>query len=119
MAIIVKDKYYLYNLKELFGDFVTNRNVKLPRFNFLSYGDFWKIHADISGKKEVFYIKKRTLQTYELQAIWKELFYDYNYNGHSYLRPEMKINSGDIVVDAGGCEGFYARYALNCVGGVW
>lgn len=53
------------------------------------------------------------MQTYELQAIWKELFYDYNYNGHSYLRPEMKINSEDVVIAAGGCEGFYARHALN------
>ena len=41
-----------------------------------------------------------------------ETFGDWKTNGHAYIRKEMPINIGDIVLDGGGCEGFFTRYAL-------
>lgn len=114
MAVILKNKYYLYSLNEFIGAILGYRGTggKI-NINFTKDGDYLKFEVDILGKKEMFYIKKGALKKYELQAIYHETFQNHIINGHCYIRPEMKINKGDIVVDAGGCEGYYSRYALN------
>lgn len=114
MAAILKNKYYLYSYNELLGGYIDWKGKsRIPDIHFASKGEWWNFTIDICGKKENFYVKKGALKRSELQAIYHETFCDYRLNGHSYLRPEMVINNGDIVIDAGGCEGFYTRYALN------
>ncbi|MCX4296453.1 MAG: hypothetical protein OSJ73_05400 [Lachnospiraceae bacterium] len=114
MAVILRNKYYLYSLRELLGAIVEYRGgVGYPCIKFKREEDYLEFKVDICGKTEKFYIKKGTLKKYELQSIYHETFQSYKINGHCYIRPEVQINKGDIVVDAGGCEGYYARYALN------
>lgn len=114
MAIIIRNKYYFYFLNELIGGILDRYGKIKSDFSTKLIGadDFWRYDIDISGKKETFYIKKKALRKSELKAIYRETFHDYRLNGHSYMRPEMRVNPGDVVVDAGGCEGYYARYAL-------
>lgn len=102
-------------MKEFIGGIIdkTGKGKKLPNIHLKSFGDFWKFIVDIDRKPEEFYIKKSALKKYELQAIYAETFNNYKFNGHCYIRPEMEVKYGDVVVDAGACEGYYARYALN------
>lgn len=116
MALILKNKYYLYDFNELIGGTMWNRGwvgITCPDIQLMSEDDFWKFFIDINGTKERFYIKKGVLKKSELQAMYVEIFYNFRLNGHCYIRPEMRIHHGDVVVDSGGCEGYYARYALN------
>ena len=114
MATILNNKYYLYSHNELIGGFMDWKGkFQRPDIHLTSKGEWWNFTIDICGKEGEFYVKKGALKKYELQAIYCETFYNYIFNGHSYIRPEMAVNAEDIVVDAGGCEGFYSRYALN------
>lgn len=85
----------------------------LPKFEFKDCGEYLQFDVHIQGGTHNFYIKKNGLKAYEIQAAYMETFYDYKVNGHAYIRREIPINRGDIVVDGGGCEGFFARYALE------
>lgn len=115
MAMIIKNKYYVYFLNELIGGILDRYGKSKPVFKakLVSVDDFWKYNIDIIDKNETFYIKKKTLKKSELKAIYNETFNDYRLNGHCYTRREMSVSPGDVVVDAGGCEGYYSRYALE------
>ncbi len=114
MAIVINDKYYFYFIKELIGGMLDKHGKIKSKVNVKLFHnkDFWKFNIDINGKKETFYTKKKALKKFELNAIYNETFSNYKLNGHSYMRPEMRVHLGDVVVDAGGCEGYYSRYAL-------
>jgi FkbM family methyltransferase len=43
----------------------------------------------------------------------QEVFEPAKNNAHAYEYKEYIINNGDIVIDAGACEGFFTRYALE------
>lgn len=47
----------------------------------------------------------------ELGGIWQEVFNPSILNPHSYEFKEGTINPGDVVIDAGVCEGFFVHYA--------
>ena len=114
MAAILNNKCYLYSPNELLGGFIDWKGKQqMPDIHLTSKGDWWNFNINICGVKGEFYVKKRALKKCELRAIYYETFCNYKLNGHCYIRPEMTINDGDVVVDAGGCEGFYSRYALN------
>lgn len=78
-----------------------------------SEDDYIEFDVAIGGKSNKFYVKKDGLQVYELRATYRETFCDWRINGHAYVRKETPVNEGDIVVDGGGCEGFFTRYALD------
>lgn len=88
-------------------------NASLPSIQFEPDGSFLKYDIELNGKKHSFWIEKNGLQEYELQSCYIECFENYRINGHAYLRPEMAIHEGDVIVDAGGCEGYFTRYALD------
>ena len=85
----------------------------LPRIEYQGKGEYLEFQVSIEGKNQTFYIRKDGLKTYELQAAYIETFYNRRVNGHSYMRREIPINIGDTVLDGGGCEGFFTRYALE------
>lgn len=59
MAIILKNKYYLYSFNELIGGAVENRGGMIyPDIQLINEDGFWKFFVDINGNKERFYIKK-------------------------------------------------------------
>lgn len=115
MAKILRNKYYFYTIKELQGGICLRKRKQkqYPDIKLVNDGIFWKYSINICGNEEWFYMKKNSLKKYELCAAYYETFGDYNFNGHCYIRPEMKVKHNDIVVDAGGCEGYYSRYALS------
>lgn len=110
-----KMKYYFTGFDRIV-DFLLKKNIlrcSIPTINYLDDGEYFKFEITIEGKKSTFYVKKDGLKEYELRAAYKETFCDRRINGHAYIRKEVPINIGDIVLDAGGCEGFFTRYALN------
>lgn len=114
MAIAIQDRHYLYSAREFMGGFKDRtKGIKMPDVQLISEDDFWKCVFILDGKREAVYVKKGTLKKFEIQAAYAEAFGDYRWNGHCYIRPSMSIDKGDIVVDAGGCEGFYSKYALR------
>ncbi len=49
----------------------------------------------------------------ELTWMYNETFLGPDVNPHAYETDFVKIRQGDIVIDAGSCEGFFVRYALD------
>lgn len=107
---------YHFTIIERIVDFLLRKSiVKYPiqTIDYYDCGEYLKFQIVIEGQDEIFYVKKDGLKDYELRAAYKETFYDRRINGHAYIRKETPINAGDIVLDGGGCEGFFTRYALN------
>ncbi|KQC11660.1 MAG: hypothetical protein APR54_10615 [Candidatus Cloacimonas sp. SDB] len=48
-----------------------------------------------------------------LKWMYREVFCPPIMNFHSYETKDVKIVPGDTVIDAGACEGFFSRYALE------
>lgn len=115
MAGITRNGYRFSLWERLVASRIWKRfyRARLPFIQFDQDGSFLKYDIDLNGKKHPFWIKKQGLQEYELQSCYIECFENYRINGHAYLRPEMVIHEGDVVVDAGGCEGYFTRYALD------
>ncbi len=115
MARSVLGNRYKFSIVERFVESKIWKKIyhyPLPEIEMKRKGDFYEYDIVIEGEVYHFYLEPGGLQKYELQSCYMECFQDYRVNGHAYLRPEMKVHQGDIVVDAGGCEGFFARYAL-------
>ncbi len=52
----------------------------------------------------------------ESQELWSEYlvgFWDHPVNFHQYLRGGVTLQSSDVVIDCGACEGFFTRAALE------
>lgn len=58
-----------------------------------------------------YWVPARTLEA-GLVSIWKAIF-NPNQPHHSQFGA-VKIEPGDVVIDAGACEGFFTRLALDC-----
>ena len=56
---------------------------------------------------------RNLFKTGELLHIYSEIFVPYYSNPHAYEFGGAEIYEGDIVIDAGACEGFFIDYALN------
>ena len=114
MAVITHYNKYLFSVWEILCNrFYPLSKVKEPDIKLKSEGDFWKFDIKIGNKENPFFISKNGLKKYELLWTYKEAFCSALINPHSYVRKETPVKKGDIVVDAGSCEGFFARYALN------
>jgi FkbM family methyltransferase len=64
-------------------------------------------------KDFVFFVKPDVFKKGELSYIYSEVFLPEKINPHSYERDFIKIKENDVVIDAGACEGFFIKYALN------
>lgn len=59
------------------------------------------------------WVPKNSFKPGELSYIYNEIFMSIKENPHSYETEYFRINKGDYVVDAGSCEGFFIKYALQ------
>lgn len=91
-------------------------NIKYPiKVKFTVESDKWfNFSTKILGKECTFWVYNNSLQRGEIKSIVRESLVSSKINGHSYIRKEAKIHKDDIVIDAGGCEGIFTRYALLC-----
>lgn len=48
-----------------------------------------------------------------LKGLYREVYAPAEINPHAYETNRIRISEGDWVVDAGACEGFFTRYALQ------
>lgn len=73
---------------------------RVDDFVLLHIGDsdyFWPANLNYSG----------------LAWMHAEVFRSYHDNFHAYEFGQVTLRAGDVVVDAGACEGFFVRYALQ------
>lgn len=108
-------KYHFSGFEKIV-DFLLRKNIlkySIPPIIYFDADEYQKFEITIEGQDSTFYVKKGGLKDYELRAAYKETFCDRRINGHAYIRKEMTINMGDVVLDGGGCEGFFTRYALS------
>jgi len=68
-------------------------------------------HMCIDGFE--FYVPTDSFKPGELTWLYNEIFLPYEANPHAYETDFLTIHDGDIVIDAGCCEGFFVPYALN------
>lgn len=59
------------------------------------------------------WVPENSFKAEELSWIYNEIFTLHRDNPHSYETDNLKINKGDYVIDAGACEGFFIRFALE------
>jgi FkbM family methyltransferase len=60
-----------------------------------------------------FYVPTDSFKPGELTWLYNEIFQTYEANPHAYETDFLTIHDGDIVIDAGCCEGFFVPYALS------
>jgi FkbM family methyltransferase len=92
------------------------RKVKLP----LNKPDFWntveKIRKNYTSEDDFITVEQMNLKLQKIQLrelgyqlelyyVPEGIFYDYVFQCYSYLPANVKIQPGDIVIDAGGCYG--------------
>lgn len=65
------------------------------------------------GGKHRFWFPEQTQLTPELWSEYLCVFWPHPSNGHYYLRPSTPITTGDVCIDCGACEGFFAQQALE------
>lgn len=67
--------------------------------------------VDVNGKRVT--VLKGAFRPGELAWLYQETFGRDSSNPHSYLKGQVTIESGDVVIDAGASEGFFVRLALE------
>ncbi len=77
------------------------------------YFDFNEKLNKVSLDDITIYVPKNTFKPGELAYLYKEVFIPINKNPHAYETKFLKLKTGDVVVDAGACEGFFTLYALQ------
>lgn len=109
-------KKYKYSFLENTVEFLKKGGLiryKSPKIEIESLEEEWeKITIRILKQRTYFFYKQNSLSQMKIESMWLESFLPPIIQGHSYIRKEIKIKPGDIVIDAGGCEGFFTRYAL-------
>lgn len=73
-------------------------------------GDF--VQLRFAGKHD-FWFPASTRLTLDLWNEYLSVFWNHPANAHYYLRGNMTIAAGDVVIDCGCCEGTFARQALE------
>lgn len=114
MAIICNNAYK-FSLSEKISESLF-LNIEYPiKVKFTLESDKWfSFSIKILGEECIFWVYNNSLQRGEIKSIVRESLVSSKINGHSYIRKEVKIHKDDIVIDAGGCEGIFTRYALLC-----
>lgn len=74
-------------------------NGALKKLRFASRHDFW--------------FPKETPISADLWSEWLSVFWAHSANGHYYLSHGTPVRPGDICIDCGACEGFFAAQALE------
>ena len=69
------------------------------------------IRVDVGGQQVT--VLKDVFKPRELYHLYQETFGGYPGNPHSYLKGCVAIRPGDVVIDAGACEGFFVKLALG------
>jgi len=59
------------------------------------------------------YFWPRTFDLYGLAYMHQEVYAPSSNNFHAYEHGPIQVKCGDVVIDAGACEGFFTRYALE------
>ncbi|MCK4650924.1 FkbM family methyltransferase [Candidatus Babeliales bacterium] len=78
-----------------------------------NYYDFNEILNKVVVNDLNIYVPKNSFKKGELSYLYKEVFLPIKKNPHAYEMSFVRINPGDVVIDAGSCEGFFTFYALN------
>lgn len=65
------------------------------------------------GGKHDFWFPLSMIPSEELWSEYLVTSWDHRINAHYYLRFGVKLETDDIVVDCGACEGFFTRQALD------
>lgn len=58
-------------------------------------------------------VSKGVFKPGELAWLYQEVFEPYPRNPHVYFRGAVRVAPGDVVIDAGACEGFFVMQALE------
>ena len=69
------------------------------------------VDVDIDGRRVS--VLKALFKPGELAWLYQETFGEYPSNPHSYRKGNVVVEPGDLVIDAGACEGFFVRLALE------
>jgi FkbM family methyltransferase len=67
------------------------------QFKIGSFSYYWPLNFSLEG----------------IPWMYQEVFVSSPSNPHAYEYGTLQINRGDVVIDAGACEGFFTRYALE------
>lgn len=59
------------------------------------------------------WVQENLFKPNELAWIYNEVFTPIKKNPHAYETENLRIGEGDYVIDAGACEGFFVKYALQ------
>lgn len=65
-----------------------------------------------------FWFPKSMMPCPELWSEYLVVMWNHPFNSHYYLRKGVGIKEGDVVIDCGCCEGFFARQALELGAGL-
>jgi FkbM family methyltransferase len=65
------------------------------------------------GEKHFFWFPAQTPLTPELWSEYLCVFWHHPANGHYYLAPDTPVAPGDVCIDCGACEGYFAQQALE------
>jgi FkbM family methyltransferase len=89
------------------------RRENFPKIQIIEDNDDSFIHFKIG--KYAYYWPRICDQygTWALAHMHQEVFEPAESNPHSYEYRKLKLKNGDIVIDAGACEGFFTRYVLE------
>src|ERR1039457_4958753 len=60
-----------------------------------------------------FWFPNETLISEELWSEYLAVFWTHHNNAHRYIRKHTEVEPGDICIDCGACEGFFAKQALE------
>ncbi len=102
---------YSFKFKDIvIGFWIKHLGYKLPKIKYIELNESW---CSFAVNKFTFYVKKGLFQSGELEYIWAEVFTSYKRNPHAYVNERIRINEGDVVIDAGACEGFFGSFALE------
>jgi len=77
--------------------FKTGEDTVFIKFKIGSFSYYWPRNISLNG----------------LTWMYQEVFESSSDNPHAYEYEKIQINTGDNVIDAGACEGFFTRYALG------
>lgn len=84
------------------------KEFKVSEVKILNDHDNWKV-LEIEGF-QFYWPSEYSIEG--LKGLYRETFSPYIINPHAYETNKIKISSGDWVLDAGACEGFFIHYAL-------
>ena len=71
------------------------------------------IHLLCFAGKHEFWFPRMMTGSPELWSEYLVVFWPHRRNAHYYLRHGIQIDSADVVLDCGACEGFFTRLALD------